>query len=471
MATLSYNLSSKVDVNGMAQLYIRITLSKKNRPRLKTGIFARQNWFDPVRGIIPPKKGRLNTTDVVEANKAAAILAEYESRLTKICSIFGDSTDKDTLAEAMEATKGIAVENLDADIIMKAIKANQINNEGDTFFGLMESYIVKSNFSAEHTKGYRVLMRMLARYQSFVRLTQKERKGFTFDIDKTTKEDIEDFFDYVRNEKALSEEYPFIFERLLTEYPAEITPKHNRKSIGDRGTNTIYKLKKKIKAFFNWLIEQGYTTNQPCKGLEIKAETYGTPYYLTLEERNLVADYDLSEYPSLAIQRDIFIFQCLVGCRVSDLIQMIPSNISGGILEYIPRKTIKEDATKVRVPLNGRATALVEKYKGVDTKGRLFPFISAQKYNEAIKAVLTKCEVNRLVTVLNPTTGKQEQRPINELASSHMARRTFIGNLYRQVKDPNLIGSMSGHVDGSRAFARYRAIDDETKKEIITLID
>ena len=85
--------------------------------------------------------------------------------------------------------------------------------------------------------------------------------------------------------------------------------------------------------------------------------------------------------------------------------------------------------------------------------------------------MLTKCEVNRLVTVLNPTTGKQEQRPINELASSHMARRTFIGNLYRQVKDPNLIGSMSGHVDGSRAFARYRAIDDETKKEIITLID
>ena len=215
MATLSYNLSSKVDVNGMAQLYIRITLSKKNRPRLKTGIFARQNWFDPVRGIIPPKKGRLNTTDVVEANKAAAILAEYESRLTKICSIYGNSTDKDTLAEAMEATKGMAVENLDADIIMKAIKANQISNEGDTFFGLMESYIVKSNFSAEHTKGYRVLMRMLARYQSFVRLTQKERKGFTFDIDKTTKEDVEDFFDYVRNEKALSEEYPFIFERFV----------------------------------------------------------------------------------------------------------------------------------------------------------------------------------------------------------------------------------------------------------------
>ena len=26
--------------------------------------------------------------------------------------------------------------------------------------------------------------------------------------------------------------------------------------------------------------------------------------------------------------------------------------------------------------------------------------------------------------------------PINEIASSHMARRTFIGNIYKLVKDP-----------------------------------
>lgn len=51
-----------------------------------------------------------------------------------------------------------------------------------------------------------------------------------------------------------------------------------------------------------------------------------------------------------------------------------------------------------------------------------------------------------------------------------MARRSFIGNLYKQVQDPNLIGSMSGHVEGSRAFARYRQIDDDIKKNIISLL-
>ena len=74
-----------------------------------------------------------------------------------------------------------------------------------------------------------------------------------------------------------------------------------------------------------------------------------------------------------------------------------------------------------------------------------------------------------MVTVLDSATGKEIKQPINEIASSHMARRTFIGNLYRRVKDPNLIGKLSGHVEGSKAFARYRDIDKEhitTMKQI-----
>ena len=40
-------------------------------------------------------------------------------------------------------------------------------------------------------------------------------------------------------------------------------------------------------------------------------------------------------------------------------------------------------------------------------------------------------------------------------------RLTFIGNLYKKVKDPNLVGKLSGHCEGSKAFARYRDIDDD----------
>ena len=125
----------------------------------------------------------------------------------------------------------------------------------------------------------------------------------------------------------------------------------------------------------------------------------------------------------------------------------------------------------IRVPLTQRAKDILEKYKDVEKDGKILPFISSQKYNVAIKRIFKECGITRMVTVLNPTTGKEEQRPINEIASSHLARRTFVGNLYKKVKDPNLVGALSGHKEGSRAFARYREIDDDLKKEMIGFIE
>ena len=78
--------------------------------------------------------------------------------------------------------------------------------------------------------------------------------------------------------------------------------------------------------------------------------------------------------------------------------------------------------------------------------------------------------MKRIVTVLNARTGQEEKRILYKVASSHMARRTFIGNSYKKVKDPNIVGSMSGHKEGSKAFARYREIDEDIKKEVVDML-
>jgi hypothetical protein len=102
------------------------------------------------------------------------------------------------------------------------------------------------------------------------------------------------------------------------------------------------------------------------------------------------------------------------------------------------------------------------KYK--DYEGdELMPFIPEQEYKEAIKKAFTKSGLTRIVTLLGSFTREEVKKPLNEIASSHMARRTFIGNLNKKVKDPNLIGSLSGHKEGSKAFTRYRDIDEEMK--------
>jgi len=88
-----------------------------------------------------------------------------------------------------------------------------------------------------------------------------------------------------------------------------------------------------------------------------------------------------------------------------------------------------------------------------------------------IKEIFTTVGITRIVPVRNSKTGETELRPINEVASSHMARRTFVGAAYKKVKDPNLVGKMSGHVEGSKAFARYREIDDDDLRSVIDMID
>ena len=116
------------------------------------------------------------------------------------------------------------------------------------------------------------------------------------------------------------------------------------------------------------------------------------------------------------------------------------------------------------MPLSSTARALIEKYKGGE---KLFPFIAEQNYNYAIKDIFAAAGITRKVAWLNPQTRKEELRPINEIASSHMARRTFVGNLYGKVQDPALIGSMSGHAPGSKAFVRYRNVELPAKQKAI----
>ena len=57
-----------------------------------------------------------------------------------------------------------------------------------------------------------------------------------------------------------------------------------------------------------------------------------------------------------------------------------------------------------------------------------------------------------------------------------------MGNLYKQVKDPNLVGALSGHKEDSRAFARYRVtdgvaeanakeIDEDMKRDPVSMLE
>lgn len=365
---------------------------------------------------------------------------------------------KERITEAYEAHKH---EGLTSEILEIYVYGEN-EEEAEGFFPALSRYTEEKKADGNDIRRLGVLRRALLRYQAFTRLTADN--SFTLDFGTFTPDFLDRFERFMKDEHALSERYPETYGAVLAAVGKDT------RAAKERGGNVISCIMKKLRAFSHWSARKNGTPD-PFTDYHIKAERYGTPYYITTEERNMIAEADLSKRPALAVQRDIFVFHCCIGCRVSDLYSLTEESIINGAVEYIPRKTKGERPETVRVPLNERARALVERYKGVDKAGRLFPFISQQKYNEAIKEIFTLCGVTRLVTVLDTVTGEEVKRPINELASSHLARRTFIGNIYKQVKDPNLVGALSGHKEGSKAFARYREIDDDIKKELVSLIE
>lgn len=328
-----------------------------------------------------------------------------------------------------------------------------------TFEELLDDFLLKHKLSEVRKKNFRVVKRALVRYELFVRATKRGQKSFVLDIDTVTPNTLSDIWDFLENEHRYYELYPSLYEQI----PEKRVPK-------PRGKNTIIDCLCRMRTFFLWCYDNKKTKNRPFDNFRIDECTYGTPIYITLEERDKLYEKDLSGHKQVEIQRDIFIFQSLIGCRIGDLYRMTKKNVINGAIEYIPRKTKDGNPVTVRVPMNDKAKAILDKY--ADYEGnKLLPFISEQKYNDAIKKAFKLAEINRIVTILDPLTNEEVKKPLYEVASSHMARRTFIGNIYKKVKDPNLIGALSGHKEGSKAFSRYREIDEEMKKELVNLLD
>lgn len=232
----------------------------------------------------------------------------------------------------------------------------------------------------------------------------------------------------------------------------------------DKSKNTAHGILSRLKAFYGYANKMGHTTNNPFLRFEIEPEVYGNPIYITKEERDTLYYLHIPD-ERLRKTRDIFVFQCLIGCRVGDLIRLKKDNVVNSAIEYIPRKTKDERPVIARIPLCPKAQSIIDRYT-TQEDGKLLPFISPQKYNDYIKELFKFADITRTVTRLNPLTRQEERVSIADIASSHMARRTFIGILHRKVKN-EVIGSMSGHSANSKAFSRYYNIEDDTKRDAV----
>lgn len=452
MATIKRSLSTKPDGDGNFEIMLRLCVSRQLVVRLKSGIHISKSRFGHGGSFIKPRANQKELAKVQEAENALVSLEQF---LFSLCAMTNPSLlDKDYIIKEIDRWRN------PEKYAPKEVKAKKLS-----FDDIIDEFLKQKQLSEPRERHYRVMQRALHRFEIYQRKTVKKSYKFSFDTCST--EEIYAFEAFLRAEPELYDKYPDIY----TAYPSITHKTHKVKRPKPRGDNYMVTFTKRFKALFHWCHAQGITMNNPfAKYISAVYEKYGTPIYIKDEEVLKLADFDFSHNKHLDTQRDIFIFQCCIGCRVGDLMKMTPANVINGGVEYIASKTAEERPETIRVPLSERAQLIIDKHQEEVKDGRLLPFISQQKYNEAIKEIFEAAGITRLVTRLNPTTGVEEQVPINTIATSHMARRTFVGNLYKKVKDQNLVGALSGHSVGSKAFARYRDIDEDMKRELVNVM-
>ena len=444
MATLTFSLSAKSDkITGQNRILLNFVVGSRIHQRAKSCIFAPAEYWDAKRQAVRVPSFRLmsseqralvenlNATNTALQNLRAAITAAFiDAGAGKLPLPAGWLANAVTKYEYPEAATPAAPHLLSA---------------------AFDEYLAERRLSDCRARYTRVVARALARFEAYT--------GQALELGTITADTLREFEAFQRQEAEIISQHPELLE---------ICPESREPEA--RGENTIIGRMRIVRAVLNWAYKQGRTDNKPFARYTIQGAVYGTPYYISIEERNRIYRMNLSRHPELAVQRDIFVFQCLIGCRVSDLLKLTRANLVGGGIEYVPTKTKDESGAVVRVPLNSIAREIVDRYASED-RAALLPFVASQNYNYAIKRIFLAARLTRPVTILDPVTRQEVQRPLNEIASSHLARRTFIGNLYKQVKDPNLIAKLSGHKEGSKAFARYRDIDEDMRKELVSMLE
>lgn len=406
-----------------------------------------------------PKKEEIKAKTLMHPADKAKFNKLVAERKAQITDLYNAAPDKTLLTS----------EWLKAEMKKIVSPEERTLDDKGKFFQEFEHFLQVRNLSDVRTRNFRVIYRALQRFELYKRLGSKKKFCLTFDA--VTPDLLCEFEGFLRQEHTFFVEDKETHKRvpkseykpIYDVYPETRTPK-------PRGQNTINDVFTKLRTLFNWAYDQELTRNRPFKHFKVKECVYGPPIFTTIDERNKVYATDFSFDPALEKQRDIFVFQCLVGCRISDLYRMTKNSIIDGCVEYMPRKTKDGRPVVVRVPMLPVTKEILDKYKDLPGDA-ILPLISQQKYNIAIKKILKYAGIERTVTVLNPTTSEPEQRPIYEVLSSHCARKAFSGNMYDKVPDPNLICPLTGHKEGSKAFNRYRKIDEETNRKTISLLE
>jgi len=351
MATIEISLSRKKrSGSGEQQIYMRLSVDRTHVYRVKTGLFVpSERWDQKSQRVILPRMRTVGnlplirlqekldslTNGIIEKTNTTPIRIINKVWLQEIISNYnGEATTTDTTKTSTDDSSDISI------ILDKFIKAR-----------------CKSHRRADH---FHCMERMIKRFCLYA--------AVPYTLDDFSAENMKQF------ETFLGVEHTFFNEKgECIKHKAVYEVEPCKKVPKQRGINAINEVFRRFRTFYNWAVSNGYTKNNPFGKYQIPGCVYGTPLYMTSEERDKLFEFDFSNRPGLAVQRDIFVFQSNVGMRAGDMMELTRKNVVDGGIEYVANKTVHNKGTTIRVPLTAQAQTILDRYdsyKGIE----LFPF-------------------------------------------------------------------------------------------------
>lgn len=208
---------------------------------------------------------------------------------------------------------------------------------------------------------------------------------------------------------------------------------------------TVKGLIQRIKYLLKKAQANGYKVDESYTDVRIRNEDL---FFTYLSKRDISRIYYFDGLTKRQKElRDIFILGCMTGLRFSDYSRLTKDNIKGDNIQMLTQKT----KVKVCIPITKYVKEIFEKYNYVLPRPCVI-----QYFNKVIKEILRKVGMTEDITYEREIAGKivTITIPKNELASSHMARRTFITNMIKENVPENRLKGFTGH-KSSECLSRY----------------
>ena len=231
-----------------------------------------------------------------------------------------------------------------------------------------------------------------------------------------------------------------------------------------KDTTVVHDLKL-LQAFFAELENTGEIDRSPYRRISMEKRRhmmhvmYDAPIFLRADELKQVVATDVPQ--EMQWVKDLFVLNCAIGCRISDLLRLTMDKATvseDGIpyIHYMPSKTSKMQTTnqEVMTPLIGPAMEIINR-----THLKLMaPNLKygKQRYNMALKQLLKLCGITRPVSIYNHELGDNVYKPLYEVATSKLARKTHIDMLNKVQINYYAAGL---HRAGSDAVFRYTNLE------------